>query len=198
MRILSAFGIAIIAGLPAVPLYGARRWRARTRELRARLEAARLPVRPSAVDFHELEGLPAPVQRYFRTALEEGQPLVSSVSVEHTGSFNMSDSGEQWRPFTSTQRVVTRRPGFVWDGRIALVPGVAVHVHDAYIAGEGILDPALFGLITLGDMRDTGGDVARGELMRFFAEAACCSASGTMASLLRCGPRLAAGWLAAR
>lgn len=172
MRILSAFGIAIIAGLPAVPLYGARRWRARTRELRARLEAARLPVRPSAVDFHELEGLPAPVQRYFRTALEEGQPIVSSVSVEHTGSFNMSDSGEQWRPFTSTQRVVTRRPGFVWDGRIALVPGVAVHVHDAYIAGEGILDPALFGLITLGDMRDTGGDVARGELMRFFAEAA--------------------------
>lgn len=72
----------------------------------------------------------------------------------------------------STQRVVTQRPGFVWDGRIAMLPGIAVRVHDAYVAGEGILHPALFGLITLADMRDTGGDVARGELMRFFAEAA--------------------------
>jgi hypothetical protein len=47
-----------------------------------------------------------------------------------------------------------------------------VRVHDAYVAGEGILHPALFGLITLADMRDTGGNVAEGELMRFFAEAA--------------------------
>jgi uncharacterized protein DUF6920 len=169
---LRAIVIVIVVALPAVLLYGSRRWHTCTQELRARLEAARVPVRPQAVDFRELEGLPAPVRRYFRAALTEGQPLVSAVSVEHTGIFNMSDSGEQWRPFTSTQRIVTRRPGFVWDGRIALVPGVAVHVHDAYVAGEGILHPALFGLITLADLRDTGGEVARGELMRFFAEVA--------------------------
>jgi hypothetical protein len=168
---LRAIVIAVVVGLPAVLLYGSRRWRTRTQELRARLEAAREPLRLPAVDFRELEGLPAPVQRYFRAALKDGGPLVSSVSVEHTGTFNMSESGEKWRPFTSTQRVVTQRPGFVWDGRIAMFPGIAVRVHDAYVAGEGILHPALFGVITLADMRDTGGDVARGELMRFFAEA---------------------------
>jgi hypothetical protein len=170
-RVLKVVVAAAIA-LPAVLLYGARRWNTRTQQLRARLEAARVPVRPRAVDFRELEGLPSPVQRYFRAALTEGQPLVAAVSVEHTGTFDLSDSGERWRPFTSTQRVVTRRPGFVWDGRIAIVPGIAVHVHDAYVAGEGILHPTLFGLITLADSRDTGGDGARGELMRFFAEAA--------------------------
>ena len=164
--------IAVVIGLPAVLLYGSRRWHTRTQELRARLEAARVPLRPPAVDFRELEGPPAPVQRYFRAALKEGRPLVTAVNVEHTGTFNMSESGEHWRPFMSTQRVVTQRPGFVWDGRIAMLPGIAVRVHDAYVAGEGILHPALFGLITLADMRDTGGDVARGELMRFFAEAA--------------------------
>lgn len=169
---LKAIIIAVVASLPAVLLYGSRRWHARTQELRARLEAARVPLWPPAVDFRELEGLPAPVQRYFRAALKEGQPLVSAVDVEHTGTFNMSESGEQWRPFMSTQWVVTQRPGFVWDGRITVLPGIAVHVHDAYVAGEGILHPALFGLVTLADMRDTGGDVARGELMRFFAEAA--------------------------
>ena len=169
---LKAIIIAVVVGRPAALLYGSRRWRTRTQELRARLEAARVPLRPRAVDFRELEGLPAPVQRYLRAALKEGRPLVSAVSVEHTGTFNLSERGEQWRPFTSTQRVVTQRPGFVWDGRITMLPGIAVRVHDAYVAGEGILHPALFGLVTLADMRDTGGDVARGELMRFFAEAA--------------------------
>jgi hypothetical protein len=169
---LKAIIIAVVVGLPAALLYGAYRWHAGTQALRARLEAARVPIRLRAADFRELEGPPAPVQRYLRAALREGQPLVSAVSVKHTGTFNVSDSGEQWRPFTSTQRVVTQRPGFGWDGRIAVLPGVAVHVHDAYVAGEGILHPALFGMVTLADMRDTGGAVAQGELMRFFAEAA--------------------------
>src|SRR5690606_30927441 len=65
----------------------------------------------------------------------------------------------------------TRRPGFVWDGKMAVLPGLPVHVHDAYVAGEGILHPAIFGLFTLMDMRGTP-EVAAGELMRFFAEAA--------------------------
>ena len=73
--------------------------------------------------------------------------------------------------FTSQQRVVTRRPGFVWDGKVAMLPGLNVHVHDAYIAGEGILHPAILGLFTLMDLRGAG-EVAQGELMRFFAEAA--------------------------
>ena len=97
--------------------------------------------------------------------------MVSAVSVEHTGTFNMSETGEQWKPFTSTQRVITQRPGFDWEGRIEMMPGLTVRVHDAYIAGEGILHATLFGLVSLVDIRGTP-EVAQGELMRFFAEAA--------------------------
>lgn len=46
-----------------------------------------------------------------------------------------------------------------------------VRVHDAYVAGEGILHASLLGLFTVADLRDTD-DMAEGELMRFFAEAA--------------------------
>ena len=59
----------------------------------------------------------------------------------------MSATAEQWKHFTSTQRVITRRAGFDWDARIMTLPGVPVHVHDAYIAGEGLLRGALFGLV---------------------------------------------------
>ncbi len=96
---------------------------------------------------------------------------IAAATVLHSGTFNMGESTEQWKPFTSTQRVITRRPGFVWDGRVAMLPGLNVHVHDAYVAGEGILHPAILGLFTLVDMRGAG-EVASGELMRWFAESA--------------------------
>ena len=135
------------------------------------LEAARVPMHPLVVDFRELDGLPPPVQRFFRTVLKDGQPIVTAISVEHTGTFNLSEATEQWKPFTSTQRVVTHRPGFDWDARISMMPGLPVHVHDAYIAGEGILHAAILGLVSMANQRGTD-ELAQGELMRFFAEAA--------------------------
>ncbi len=161
--------LAVIFVVTAV--LGALRWEAKTQELRAKLESARTPIFPKRVDFRELEGLPAPVQRFLRTALKDGQPVVAGVRVRHSGTFNMGEDVENWKPFSSNQRVITRRAGFDWDARVSMLPGLNVRVHDAYLAGEGILHAALLGLITLVDMRGTG-EVARGELMRFFAEAA--------------------------
>jgi hypothetical protein len=163
--------LALLATLYAVAvLYGAWRWDAGTRELRARLDAARQPVRPARYDARELDGLPPPVQRYFRAVLKDGQPMVAAASMAHGGTFNMSETGEQWKPFTSTQRVVMRRPGFDWDGRTSMLPGLPVRVHDAYVAGQGILHATLMGLVTLADLRGTR-EMAQGELMRFLAEA---------------------------
>ena len=97
--------------------------------------------------------------------------MVAGVHVRHTGTFNMGETSAQWKSFTSDQNVIARRPGFDWNGRVAMMPGLPVRVHDAYVAGEGILHASLLGLFTVVDMRGTG-DVAEGELMRFFAEAA--------------------------
>jgi len=55
-------------------------------------------------------------------------------------------------------------PGYCGFGRTA-------YVHDAYIAGEGILQASLLGLVSLVSLRGTP-EMARGELLRFFAEAA--------------------------
>ena len=103
--------------------YGSRRWQSKTRRLLAEMEAARSPVRPESYDPAELDNLPVPVQRYFRAALKNGVPLVAAARVEHRGTFNLSEAGEQWVPFKSTQRVLTCRPGFVWDARVRMVPG---------------------------------------------------------------------------
>jgi hypothetical protein len=53
--------------------------------------------------------------------------MITAVSVEHSGMFNLSESGQQWKPFILTQRVITRRPGFGWDARIKMMPGLTAY-----------------------------------------------------------------------
>ena len=166
---LGAFAVAVM-GLSAS---GRSRWAVATQTLLVQLEAARLPARATRYTVLELEGLPAPVQRYFRAVLEDGQAIVTAVTVQHSGSFNVTALGRRdvWMPFTSEQRVVTNRPGFVWDARMPVLPGIAILVHDAYAAGVGTLHPAVLGLFSLTHQSGTG-DIARGELMRYMMEAA--------------------------
>jgi hypothetical protein len=165
--LLVVLGLVVV--MAAAVLYGEIHWRWGTRELRDQIEAAKLPIERKVFDRREPERVPAPVQRYFRAVLEDGQPIVVAVSMAHTGTFNMSEGGEQWKAFSSNQRVVTRRPGFDWDGRIAMMPGLPVYVHDAYVGGEGILHAAVLGLVSMVKLRGTN-EVAAGELMRFLAE----------------------------
>lgn len=163
-----------VVGLAA---YGARRWAAATHALERSLNAGRIDDKrngrspPTRYDAQELEGLPAPVQRYFRAVLKDGQPIITAVTIDIAGTFNMSPTGEQWRPFTSRQRVVTGRPGFLWDAKISMLPGLTVRVVDSYIVGKGLLHATIEGLCTVADIRG-GGDIARDEFMRYFAEVA--------------------------
>ena len=165
--------VALALGIAVAVVYGNARWNSDTLALRERIEAARTPPAPGTAihRVEDLAGLPAPVQRYFRAVLAANQPLVAAATLEHTGTFDMGKDAAQWKPFTSTQRVVTRPPGFDWDARIAVMPGVAVHVHDAYVAGAGLLRASVLGLVPVADLQGSG-DLAQGELMRYLAEAA--------------------------
>ena len=169
----TAFGIGltVVAGA-GLATFGRARWASATQEQMALLEAAKLPAITSRYDAREIDSLPAPVQRYFRAVLKDGQPLIAAATFELAGKINMSASGgEQWKHFTSTQRAVIHRPGFLWNGSVAMLPGMTAHVHDSYIAGVGTLHAAILGLFTVADVQG-GGEIARGELMRYFAEMA--------------------------
>mgnify|MGYP003482027975 FL=1 len=114
---------ALLAVFALLAAFGAWRWNAGTRVMIERLEAARRPRLPSRFDAaRDLDGLPPPVQRFFRAALADGIHLVAALSLEHRGTFNLAAEGpDRWVPFASTQRVSTRRPGFVWDARMPMM-----------------------------------------------------------------------------
>ena len=161
-----AFAVTAIIALAG---YGNARWNAGTTQLLNRLDAAQVKAGPQFFNNKELEGLPAPVKRYFEAVLKNGQLIITGATVQHSGTFNMGETTDSWKPFTSTQRVTTQRPGFDWDARVMLFPGVAARIHDAYVAGSGLLKVAIFGLITVADL-PTSSDLSRGELMRYLAE----------------------------
>lgn len=83
----------------------------------------------------------------------------------------MGQVEDNWQPFSSDQMVVTNPRGFIWDASIRMVPGIQVFVVDAYVAGRGVLEAKLFGLITVMKQPESP-PLNQGELLRFFAEAA--------------------------
>lgn len=164
--------LAVLAVLyVAAAASGSWRWRQATAALEQRLRAEARPAAAARVDLRALDGLPAPVQRYLRTALRDGAPIVAAARLTHEGEFDLGGEREKWKPFVSTQQVSTSRPGFVWHARIFAAPGVAVQVHDAYVGGQGLLRASLLGWVTLADPAPTR-ELAEGELMRWLAEAA--------------------------
>jgi hypothetical protein len=174
---LQWFGLilcVLVVAAAGLFVYGNWRWTVDTRLLMYRLDAGRHSkqqsgLAPARYSERELVGLPTPVQRYFRAVLKDGQPIIAAATFELAGTFNMSPTGEQWKSFTSKQRAITGHPGFLWDARIAMRPGLTVRVVDSYIAGEGLLHAAILGLFNVANIHGTG-EIARGELMRYFAE----------------------------
>ena len=135
------------------------------------LDAGRGPAVEPAPVFDEaaIAGLPRPVQRYFRTVLRPGQRPIIAAALEHSGRLRIDDRRQASSPFTSMEQVRMGPPGFLWDGRIRMAPGLYVHVHDAYLEGEGLLEARVAGLRVVANQHGTA-EIARGELARYLAE----------------------------
>lgn len=165
-------GVVVLVGLVGLTLWlGARRWHAESARVVATL---RSHERGGAAPFHEadLAGLPAPVARYFRRAVPGGQPMIASATITWKGEFNMGSPGEDnWRPFTAVQEFVPGAPGFVWNARIAMLPGVPVFVRDSFVEGRGSMRGAVWGLIPVVTAEGTP-TLASGALQRYLGEAA--------------------------
>ncbi len=163
--------LTLLSAMILLMISACRKWQTRTAELVNKLRNSQTRKRFQKFRNNEVRYLPFPVQRYLRKVLKNGQQLIDEVTIKHSGTFNMGNTDENWKPFTSNQHVSVAGNGFIWDARIRATPGVNVFVHDAYVEGAGILKASLLGLLSLADMPQTP-ELAHGELMRFLAETA--------------------------
>lgn len=158
------------AVIAAALLYGQRRWRGTTRTAIARMRTKLSPSRPVRYDQAEIESLPDPASRYFRSVLRNGQPVIAGVRVEQEGEMRTGTTDDSWRPMVAVQAFRPLHPGFVWDARIRMARGLAVHVRDSFIGGAGSMRAEFLGLVPVLEARDTP-EMAAGALQRYLAEA---------------------------
>jgi hypothetical protein len=168
-RILTGLGLfGVGAGLMA--WYGSARWNCDTTGLVDELTRANRAGGLDTVSFKGFDELPAPVARYFRRVLKEGQPLIRTARVVHTGEFRISEAEDGWSPFESVQHFSVRPPGFVWDARIRMAPLTNVRVRDSYLAGRASMRGKILGLVSMVDEHDTP-ELKAGAMQRYLAEA---------------------------
>lgn len=161
--LIAGVGLGAVLGLW---LAGIVRWRQFTRQWRDRLSPQASTPAPAG---QALETLPIPVQRYLRRALGGGSIRADAVRMRQEGTFNLSEDGARWVAFSAEQVTSLHPPGFDWDARMRMAPGITVFVRDAYAEGEGLTEARVFGLWRVAGLRG-GGAIAEGQLLRFLAE----------------------------
>ena len=170
MRVAGLMVLVILVAVALTLLVARSQWRSVTNDLIAQLSASSLETVSAVILPSEIDSLPAPVARYLGTVLGSDPKQIASVRVRWTGEFAQHPGADEWKPFRAEQVFHTRPPGFVWNARISLAPGLDVLVRDAFVDGGGSMRGAIHGLVPVVDARGTP-EISGGALQRYLGEA---------------------------
>ena len=161
----------VSAGLASAAWVATRRQRSELARLQRDLLDASGADKPGApVDLERLQGLPAPVEKYFRRVLEPGQLPIRVARLRQDGVLRGDPHADRWTAFEATQLVVPAAPGFVWDARVGFAPLFHVRVRDAYVGGIGSAVVLLASAVRAASVQG-GPEITAGALHRYLAEA---------------------------
>lgn len=139
------------------------------------------------VDFDTLEGLPAPVARYLRHVLRDGQPCIRVVRLSQVGVLRTDARSDRWLSFEANQTIAPWSPGFVWEARVAILPFLHLRVRDAYLRGQGSGRVSLLSAVTVA-AQSGRHEVDSGSLHRYLAEAVWCPTALLPSAALQWSP----------
>ncbi|MBC7897530.1 MAG: hypothetical protein H7066_19075 [Cytophagaceae bacterium] len=169
MKTVGLLFVVMFAGLALLLLAAGYRWNGATEATRLLLVQG-LQTPASTVDLSALDSLPAPVQRYLREVLKQGQPMIQQVRLTEEGTFLTRPENDGWGRFTATHDIVPVPAGFVWDARISMGPGITVRVRDSFVNGAGSMFGSVHGMFRVMSMENTP-EMAEASLQRYLAEA---------------------------
>jgi hypothetical protein len=169
MRVaLVVFALLVVAVIGVLAVARAS-WRSHTAAVIAKLNRSAKPS-PGAYAASRLDSLPAPVARYLRLVLREGQPLASRAALGQRGTFLVNEKSDGWGEFTGIETFVAQPAGFVWDARIRMAPGMDAWVRDAFADGAGSMEVSMLALVPVTSVKGTR-EISEGALHRWLAEA---------------------------
>jgi hypothetical protein len=130
---------------------------------------AEIETMPTYYDEHELDGLPEPVQRFFRRNLQDGAPHQSCVRTREAGRVRQRP-GQPWTEYVGEEYVLASTPAMLWFARLRPFPLVWVDARNLYVRGRGHTQVKLFSSISSVDSRDDA--TRRSLLIQYIADLA--------------------------
>jgi hypothetical protein len=170
MRVAGLVILVILVAVALTLVVARVRWRSVTSDLVAQLSDSSMEMVSAAILPAEIDSLPVPVARYLGAVLGSDPRQIASVRVLWTGEFAQRPGVGEWKPLRAEQVFHTRPPGFVWDARMSLGPGLDVLVRDAFVCGGGSVRGAIHGLVPVVDVHGTP-EISAGALQRYLGEA---------------------------
>ena len=151
MTILTGVAASIAAIVVALA------WAERSAHARFAADAAR--VRTAAgvhdgavVTEQDLRDLPEPMARYLRFSGSLGRKRISDLHCRHSGRFRPG-TAMPWLPIRGEYFMTTKRPSFMWYGRIGVGPGISITAFDSYASEHARMLVRALSLFTIVDDR---------------------------------------------
>ena len=117
---------------------------------------------PETFSYGQLDGLPRPVQLYFRHVLKEGQQYTAFARIRHAGWFK-TGLDRDWVAITGEQYYTVKKPGFIWKGETSMFTA-----RDMFLNDKGALKVTFFSVFTI--VNAEGPAYNQGELLRWLGE----------------------------
>ncbi|WP_024852165.1 DUF6920 family protein [Hydrogenovibrio kuenenii] len=124
----------------------------------------------TSVNLEEVSSLPPIVQKYFHLVLKNNAPIIQKAHVSQIGGFRAKPELKDWSPMKAEQYFSTTQPGFFWQAKIQMLPGLNIHVCDAFLNGKGYTKGVLAKVIPIIDAHDRP-ELNQGAFQRYLAEA---------------------------
>lgn len=119
------------------------------------------------VDEKRIGKLPVLMQRYLEKTGMMGRDNINTVWLKQKG-FLRTSPDRKWFPMTAEQYYHIPAGGFIWYGKMQMMPLITLTGVDKFIRGKGSLDIRLLSLLRVAQA--TGPEADQGELMRYLSE----------------------------
>jgi hypothetical protein len=167
--ILAAVAVVVVTLIVAMWIGSRRQQSALSAQVDRLIRAGTAQDAATRPGTQELDGLPAPVERYLRWALPTNKHI-QEVRISQIGTLRTDVGSERWMPFEAEHIVVPPATGFVWNARVRVAPLAHVRVRDALVEGRGSGQVSLLSAFTVAADADTS-EMNSGSLHRYLAEA---------------------------
>jgi len=133
----------------------------------ARYQAAAGAHGDAAVTEEDLRELPEPMARYMRYSGAVGRKRISAVHLHHSGRFKPGPN-RPWMQTRGEYFITTKKPSFIWYGKVNLLPGISLVALDSYAEGKGRMLVKLMSIFTV--VHDASPQVSASAFGRAVAE----------------------------